>query len=92
MAAIPSSGSLVATHDYYRRRLGSASGSSSCGSAEYPGEAVPHHLARKPPRLPAAWSPVAWLRKPQGSSRSASPARPTPGPRPDLNVRPAKAS
>lgn len=40
MAAIPSSGSLVATHDYYRRRLGSSSSSSSGGSAEYPGDAV----------------------------------------------------
>ncbi|KAM3617801.1 uncharacterized protein V6R79_011407 [Siganus canaliculatus] len=43
MAAIPSSGSLIATHDYYRRRLGSASSSSSCGSAEYTGEVIPHH-------------------------------------------------
>ncbi|XP_017264902.1 pancreatic progenitor cell differentiation and proliferation factor A [Kryptolebias marmoratus] len=45
MAAIPSSGSLVATHDYYRRRLGSNSSSSSCGSAEYSGEVIPHHPA-----------------------------------------------
>ncbi|EFB18811.1 hypothetical protein PANDA_015264, partial [Ailuropoda melanoleuca] len=43
MAAIPSSGSLVATHDYYRRHLGSSSSNSSCGSAEYAGEAIPHH-------------------------------------------------
>ncbi|CAJ1084635.1 pancreatic progenitor cell differentiation and proliferation factor A [Xyrichtys novacula] len=43
MAAIPSSGSLIATHDYYRRRLGSASSNSSCGSAEYTGEIIPHH-------------------------------------------------
>nr|XP_046253603.1 pancreatic progenitor cell differentiation and proliferation factor B-like [Scatophagus argus] len=43
MAAIPSGGSLIATHDYYRRRLGSASSSSSCGSAEYIGEVIPHH-------------------------------------------------
>ncbi|XP_008317748.1 pancreatic progenitor cell differentiation and proliferation factor B-like [Cynoglossus semilaevis] len=43
MAAIPSGGSLIATHDYYRRRLGSASSSSSCGSAEYSGEVIPHH-------------------------------------------------
>ncbi|KAM9856042.1 pancreatic progenitor cell differentiation and proliferation factor A [Aulostomus maculatus] len=42
MAAIPSSGSLIATHDYYRRRLGSTSSNSSCGSAEY-GEVIPHH-------------------------------------------------
>ncbi|KYO41944.1 pancreatic progenitor cell differentiation and proliferation factor isoform B [Alligator mississippiensis] len=43
MAAIPSSGSLVATHDYYRRRLSSTSSNSSCGSAEYSGEVIPHH-------------------------------------------------
>nr|KAF6423426.1 pancreatic progenitor cell differentiation and proliferation factor [Rousettus aegyptiacus] len=54
MAAIPSSGSLVATHDYYRRRLGSTSSNSSCGSAECPGEAIPHH-----PGLPKA-DPGHW--------------------------------
>ncbi|XP_073744451.1 pancreatic progenitor cell differentiation and proliferation factor isoform X1 [Callorhinus ursinus] len=54
MAAIPSSGSLVATHDYYRRRLGSTSSNSSCGSAEYAGEAIPHH-----PGLPKA-DPGHW--------------------------------
>ncbi|KAI5612431.1 pancreatic progenitor cell differentiation and proliferation factor B [Silurus asotus] len=43
MAAIPAGGSLVATHDYYRRRLGSTSSSSSCGSSEYTGEVIPHH-------------------------------------------------
>ncbi|XP_057686603.1 pancreatic progenitor cell differentiation and proliferation factor A-like [Corythoichthys intestinalis] len=43
MAAIPSGGSLVATHDYYRRRIGSTSSSSSCSSAEYSGEVIPHH-------------------------------------------------
>ncbi|KAB5567467.1 hypothetical protein PHYPO_G00233120 [Pangasianodon hypophthalmus] len=43
MAAIPSSGSLVATHDYYRRRIGSTSSNSSCGSSDYTGEAIPHH-------------------------------------------------
>nr|XP_020473452.1 pancreatic progenitor cell differentiation and proliferation factor B-like [Monopterus albus] len=43
MAAIPASGSLIATHDYYRRRLGSASSNSSCGSAEHIGEVIPHH-------------------------------------------------
>ncbi|XP_016104085.1 pancreatic progenitor cell differentiation and proliferation factor B-like [Sinocyclocheilus grahami] len=43
MAAIPASGSLVATHDYYRRRIGSTSSSSSCGSSEYSGEVIPHH-------------------------------------------------
>ncbi|XP_040588803.1 pancreatic progenitor cell differentiation and proliferation factor isoform X2 [Mesocricetus auratus] len=54
MAAIPSSGSLVATHDYYRRRLGSSSSNSSCGSAEYPGDAVPQS-----PGLPKA-DPGHW--------------------------------
>ncbi|XP_048877841.1 pancreatic progenitor cell differentiation and proliferation factor B-like [Brienomyrus brachyistius] len=43
MAAIPSSGSLVAAHDYYRRRIGSTSSSSSCGSLESSGELIPHH-------------------------------------------------
>ncbi|XP_068454040.1 pancreatic progenitor cell differentiation and proliferation factor A [Clinocottus analis] len=42
MAAIPSSGSLIAANDYYRRRLGSNSSNSSCGSAEYSGEVIPH--------------------------------------------------
>ncbi|XP_017540043.1 pancreatic progenitor cell differentiation and proliferation factor A [Pygocentrus nattereri] len=45
MASIPSSGSLVATHDYYRRRIGSTSSNSSCGSSEYTGEVIPHHPA-----------------------------------------------
>ncbi|KAG7519715.1 pancreatic progenitor cell differentiation and proliferation factor A-like [Solea senegalensis] len=43
MAAIPSSGSLIATHDYYRRRLGSNSSNSSCGSSDHMGEVIPHH-------------------------------------------------
>ncbi|KAL1020967.1 hypothetical protein UPYG_G00007000 [Umbra pygmaea] len=42
MAAIPSTGSLIATHDYYRRRIGSTSSNSSCGSSEYAGEVIPH--------------------------------------------------
>ncbi|KAK5864189.1 hypothetical protein PBY51_001149 [Eleginops maclovinus] len=42
MAAIPSTGSLIATHDYYRRRLGSNSSNSSCGSSEFTGEVIPH--------------------------------------------------
>ncbi|XP_036924920.1 pancreatic progenitor cell differentiation and proliferation factor B-like [Sturnira hondurensis] len=41
MAAIPSSDSLVATHDYDQHRLGSTSRNGSCGSAECPGEAIP---------------------------------------------------
>ncbi|XP_024904796.1 pancreatic progenitor cell differentiation and proliferation factor B-like [Pteropus alecto] len=42
MAPIPSSGSLLATNDYYRCHLGSTSSNRSCGSAEYPGEAISH--------------------------------------------------
>ncbi|KAK5924370.1 hypothetical protein CgunFtcFv8_001243 [Champsocephalus gunnari] len=41
MAAIPSTGSLIATHDYYRRRIGSVSSNSSCGSSEFAGEVIP---------------------------------------------------
>ncbi|MGH0159960.1 UNVERIFIED_CONTAM: hypothetical protein FKN15_054805 [Acipenser sinensis] len=47
MASIPSVGSLVATHDYYRRRLGSNSSSGSCGSSEYAGEVIPHHPGKQ---------------------------------------------
>ncbi|XP_064420644.1 pancreatic progenitor cell differentiation and proliferation factor isoform X1 [Latimeria chalumnae] len=54
MASIPSSGSLIATHDYYRRRLGSTSSNSSCGSIEYSGEVIPH-----PPGLPKS-DPGHW--------------------------------
>ncbi|XP_044515939.1 pancreatic progenitor cell differentiation and proliferation factor A-like [Gracilinanus agilis] len=54
MAAIRSSGSLVATHDYYQRRLGSTSSNSSCGNAEYSGEVIPHH-----PGLPKS-DPGPW--------------------------------
>uniref|UniRef100_A0A8C4TWI2 Pancreatic progenitor cell differentiation and proliferation factor n=1 Tax=Falco tinnunculus TaxID=100819 RepID=A0A8C4TWI2_FALTI len=42
MASIPSSGSLMATHTYYRKRLSSTSSNSSCGSSEYSGEVIPH--------------------------------------------------
>ncbi|NXF84700.1 PPDPF factor, partial [Eubucco bourcierii] len=42
MASIPSSGSLMATHNYHRRRLSSTSSNSSCGSSEYSGEVIPH--------------------------------------------------
>ncbi|XP_025942974.1 pancreatic progenitor cell differentiation and proliferation factor isoform X1 [Apteryx rowi] len=54
MAAIPSSGSLMATHNYYRRRLSSTSSSSSCGSSDYAGEVIPH-----PPGLPKS-DPGHW--------------------------------
>ncbi|XP_039728356.1 pancreatic progenitor cell differentiation and proliferation factor-like [Pteropus medius] len=49
MAATPSSDWLVATQDCYLCHLSSTSRNSSCGSAEYPGEAIPNTLAS--PRL-----------------------------------------
>ncbi|XP_062939206.1 pancreatic progenitor cell differentiation and proliferation factor-like [Cynocephalus volans] len=54
MAAIPSSGSLMATHNYYWHRLSSTSSNSSCGSADYSGEALPLH-----PGLPIV-NPAHW--------------------------------
>ncbi|XP_074013379.1 pancreatic progenitor cell differentiation and proliferation factor [Numenius arquata] len=54
MASIPSSGSLMATHNYRRRRLSSTSSNSSCGSSEYSGEVIPH-----PPGLPKS-DPGHW--------------------------------
>nr|XP_026235105.1 pancreatic progenitor cell differentiation and proliferation factor-like [Urocitellus parryii] len=64
MAAIPSSSSLVATHNYYWCRLCSTSSNSSCGSAKYPGEAIPHHPASSSGSplfhsWPLCWSPRA---------------------------------
>ncbi|NWV61234.1 PDPFB factor, partial [Malurus elegans] len=53
MASIPSSGSLMATHNYRRRRLSSTSSTSSC-SSEYSGEVIPHG-----PDLPKA-DPGQW--------------------------------
>ncbi|XP_002194288.5 pancreatic progenitor cell differentiation and proliferation factor [Taeniopygia guttata] len=41
MASIPSSGSLMAMHNYHRRRLSSTSSTSSC-SSEFSGEVIPH--------------------------------------------------
>ncbi|XP_043837284.1 pancreatic progenitor cell differentiation and proliferation factor-like [Dromiciops gliroides] len=43
MAAILSISSLVANNDYYQRCLSSTSSNSSCGSAEYSEEVIPHH-------------------------------------------------
>uniref|UniRef100_A0A8C0YZJ5 Pancreatic progenitor cell differentiation and proliferation factor n=3 Tax=Canis lupus TaxID=9612 RepID=A0A8C0YZJ5_CANLF len=43
MTAVPSSGSIVTTHNYYLCHLVSTSSNSSCGSAEDPGEGIPHH-------------------------------------------------
>ncbi|NWY28129.1 PDPFB factor, partial [Pheucticus melanocephalus] len=53
MASIPSSGSLMATHNYRRRRLSSTSSTSSC-SSEYSGEVIPHG-----PELPKS-DPGQW--------------------------------
>ncbi|XP_055477359.1 pancreatic progenitor cell differentiation and proliferation factor-like isoform X1 [Psammomys obesus] len=55
MASIPSSGSLMATHDYYWQRLSSSYSNSSCRNAEYPGDAVPQS-----PGLPKADSGHWW--------------------------------
>ncbi|KAI4794818.1 hypothetical protein KUCAC02_031821 [Chaenocephalus aceratus] len=41
MAAIPSTGSLIATHDYYRRRIGSVSSNSSCAALSSPARSFP---------------------------------------------------
>ncbi|XP_035579097.1 pancreatic progenitor cell differentiation and proliferation factor-like [Zalophus californianus] len=48
MAAMPSSGLLMATCDYHLHRPGSPSSNSSCRSAEYAGEAIPHHPRADP--------------------------------------------
>ncbi|XP_067844588.1 pancreatic progenitor cell differentiation and proliferation factor-like [Heptranchias perlo] len=56
MASIPSTGSLAATHDYYRRHLGSASSNSPCGSSEQIVEMIPHH-----PGLPKSTSGQWWI-------------------------------
>ncbi|XP_036125688.1 pancreatic progenitor cell differentiation and proliferation factor-like [Molossus molossus] len=61
MAAIPSTVSLAATHNYLCC-LGSTSSNSSCGSAECPGKAVSHRPASflgSPLSLswPQCWSP-----------------------------------
>ncbi|NXL94726.1 PDPFB factor, partial [Alectura lathami] len=54
MASVPSSGSLVATHNYHRSRLSSTSSNSSCSSSEYAGEVIPHHLGL-PKSDPGQW-------------------------------------
>ncbi|XP_035133710.1 pancreatic progenitor cell differentiation and proliferation factor-like [Callithrix jacchus] len=59
MAAIPSSGSLMATH-YHRRCLGSTSRSSSCRSTECPAEAIPHHPASFLESPPSRSWPWCW--------------------------------
>ncbi|XP_023063209.1 pancreatic progenitor cell differentiation and proliferation factor-like isoform X2 [Piliocolobus tephrosceles] len=70
MAAIPSSGSLLATYDYYRRCLDSTSSNSSCGSTECPGEVIPHPPASfsgSPPSRswPRCWSPQSTRNPPR---------------------------
>ncbi|XP_034091635.1 LOW QUALITY PROTEIN: pancreatic progenitor cell differentiation and proliferation factor-like [Gymnodraco acuticeps] len=76
MAAIPSTGSLIATHDYYRRRIGSVSSNSSCGSSEFTGEVIPH-----PPGLQRQDSGHWWssffllLKPPQPSVQNESSLR-----------------
>ncbi|KAM9249407.1 pancreatic progenitor cell differentiation and proliferation factor isoform 2-T2 [Dugong dugon] len=81
MAAIPSSGSLVATHDYYRRRLGSTSSNSSCGSVEYPGEAIPHHPESSGPLQTSSGTITCDLAQgAMGKQPGSPPATPAPGP------------
>ncbi|XP_034028904.1 pancreatic progenitor cell differentiation and proliferation factor A-like [Thalassophryne amazonica] len=72
MAAIPSGGAFTATHDYYRRRIGSNSSSSSCSSAEHTGEALPHH-----PGLPRQdsghwWTSFFFAKQNQPGTQNAS--------------------
>nr|XP_046193881.1 pancreatic progenitor cell differentiation and proliferation factor B-like [Oncorhynchus gorbuscha] len=56
MAAINAGGSLVVTHDYHRRRIGStSSSSSSCGSSEFSGEILPHHHPGLPKQDSGHW-------------------------------------
>uniref|UniRef100_A0A4X2L862 Pancreatic progenitor cell differentiation and proliferation factor n=2 Tax=Vombatus ursinus TaxID=29139 RepID=A0A4X2L862_VOMUR len=62
VTAIPSSGSLIATRDYYRRCLGSTSCNGSCGSAEYSGEVIPHHPGL-PKSDPGHWWASFFFRK-----------------------------
>nr|XP_045010653.1 pancreatic progenitor cell differentiation and proliferation factor-like [Jaculus jaculus] len=70
MAAIRSSSSLVATHDYYWQRRGSTSSNSSSGSAAYPRDAtVPHHPASSSGNplshsRPQCWSPLSSRQNP----------------------------
>ncbi|XP_025326485.1 pancreatic progenitor cell differentiation and proliferation factor isoform X1 [Canis lupus baileyi] len=83
MAAIPSGGSLVATHDYYRRRLGSASGNSACGGADCAGEAAPQRPGEGRPPTAAAgpwWAGFFSGRSALASTATVlqSPARTTP--------------
>ncbi|XP_065737243.1 pancreatic progenitor cell differentiation and proliferation factor-like [Phocoena phocoena] len=70
MAAIPSSGLCMATHNYYQHRLGSTSSNSSCGSAEYPGEGIPRHPASfsgspLSHSWPQCWSPQSTQNQPR---------------------------
>ncbi|XP_036152894.1 pancreatic progenitor cell differentiation and proliferation factor-like [Myotis myotis] len=55
-AAFPSSSSLVATHDYYQRHLGSTPSDSSSASAKYPGEATFYHSGLPKAHLAHQWA------------------------------------
>ncbi|XP_074244082.1 pancreatic progenitor cell differentiation and proliferation factor-like [Saimiri boliviensis] len=59
MASIPSSGSLVAIHDY-RRHLGSTSSNSSCSSTQCPTEAIAHPPASFSGSPPSRSWPRCW--------------------------------
>nr|XP_009669889.1 PREDICTED: pancreatic progenitor cell differentiation and proliferation factor [Struthio camelus australis] len=70
MAAIPLSGSLMATHNYYRRRVSSTSSNSSCGSSDYAGEVIPHPPGKCRPAMqsPALTVHPATTDPPDGAS------------------------
>nr|XP_045043927.2 pancreatic progenitor cell differentiation and proliferation factor-like [Desmodus rotundus] len=65
MAAILSSGSLVATHDDYLHCLGSTSSNSSCRSVEpsHPVEAIPPSPPGLPKADPGHWWASVFFRK-----------------------------
>uniref|UniRef100_A0A8C3X469 Pancreatic progenitor cell differentiation and proliferation factor n=1 Tax=Catagonus wagneri TaxID=51154 RepID=A0A8C3X469_9CETA len=61
--SIPSGGSLVATQRLLRGHLSSTSSNSTCGSAQCPGEAMPHPRGL-PKAHPGHWWASFFFRKP----------------------------
>uniref|UniRef100_A0A4X1UHF3 Pancreatic progenitor cell differentiation and proliferation factor n=2 Tax=Sus scrofa TaxID=9823 RepID=A0A4X1UHF3_PIG len=64
LAALPSSGSFVATHDHYRCRLGTTCSNSSCSRAQCPGEAIPRPPVSLPKADPGHWWASFFFGKP----------------------------
>ncbi|XP_050570050.1 pancreatic progenitor cell differentiation and proliferation factor isoform X2 [Cygnus atratus] len=81
MASIPSSGSLMATHNYRRRRLSSTSSNSSCSSSDY-GEVIPHHPAWERCRCRQGSWHVRWCQQWEQDG-GGTPASPASDPRPE---------